>query len=75
MNNIYIKLLKDCTVENNYGRDVLFYEGDEFIVDEYSMEDYNDPDRDRFGVDDEMDWDYFVLYKSDKGELWEVVKE
>ena len=75
MNNIYIRLLKDCSVEDVKGRDVLFREGDQFIVTEECMEDYNDPDRDRFGVDDEMDWDYFVLYKSDKGELWEVVKD
>ena len=75
MENIYIRLLKDCTVENHYGRDVLFSEGDQFIVDEYSMEDYNDPGRDRFGVEDDMDLDNFVLYKDDEGELWEVVKD
>ena len=72
MKNKIISLLKDSKIEDgrNY-REVLFNEGDRFFVEE---EIFNKEKGDMFCVDDVMNCDSYILYKSDEGEVWEFVK-
>ena len=65
------ELIKDCFVEDSRnGRDVKFSEGEGFYCDEWSINDFNDKDKDRFRVNDEMNCDGYIFYKGDKDELW-----